>query len=130
MQSIRLTLKPLSVNALYIGRKIKSKKARQFEKDIATLLLVNARDTSLPEGDLTIHYRFGTTRRQDTDNNMKLITDCIARHYGINDRRFRAHTAVRVPVKTGEEFIMFTIVPFRNEDFPSLIAKEDNHEMV
>lgn len=124
MSATRLPLKALSTNALYIGRKVKSKAAREFETAIAHLLAVLKPTPPPAEGDLTLHFRFGTTRKQDTSNCVKLAEDCIARHFGINDRRFVGHTAVRVPVKKGGEFILFEILPYRDSDFPTLIASE------
>ena len=125
MSPVRLNLKPVSTNEMYGGKKFKSKKARQFESDAAILLARNARQRILPNGDLTIHFRFGTTRQKDLSNNVKLLEDIIARHYGIDDRRFCGQTAVRVPVKKGEEFIIFQIAPFSHNDFPLLLVREN-----
>ena len=116
-----LKIKPISTNAMYVGRRWKSPAARQFEKDIALLLAVHAKEKP-PDGDLAIHFRFGTTRRQDLSNCVKLVEDCIARHYGIDDRRFCAMTLVRVHVKSGGEFISFQIEEYVESDF-QLIAK-------
>ena len=121
-KAVRLKFKPVSTNAMYSGRRYKSKEARQFEKDVALLLAIKARDIELPEGDLSLVLRVGTTRRMDTSNSIKLLEDCIARHLGIDDRRFTAISVVRVHVKSGDEFISFQILPFRETDFPNLIA--------
>ena len=123
MPAIRLPLKAVSTNQLYVGKKIKSRLARQFEADVAVLLKANAPDITLPDGDLTLHLRFGITRRSDVSNCVKLLEDCIARHYGINDRRFAGLTMVRQHVKPGQEFIVFEIDAFRPDDFPSLIGR-------
>lgn len=124
MTAVRLPIKALSTNQLYIGRKIKSAAARQFEESLAVLLAVHAKDKDLPDGELAIHYRIGVSRRSDLDNCLKLLQDGIARHYGIDDRRFCAHTAVRVPVKKGGEFLMFRIEAFDVQQFPSMIGVE------
>jgi len=124
MNTVHLKIAPVSTNKLYTGKRWKSKEARAFEWEIAKQLSFLCLDTTLPDGDLTLHLRVGTTRRQDTSNSIKLLEDCIARHYGINDRRFRALTVVRVPTKQGEEFITFQIRPFAHEDFPELIARK------
>ena len=120
--AIHLKIKTVSTNAMYRGRRYKSKEARQFEHDIALLLAVKARNT-LPDGELCVHYRFGTSRRKDTDNNIKLLQDAICKHYGIDDSRFAAHTAVRVPVKKGEEFVTFCITPYRKEEFDMTVTQ-------
>ena len=117
---VHLKIKTVSTNAMYRGRRYKSKEARQFEQDIALLLAAKARH-KLPDGELVVHYRFGTSRRKDTDNNIKLLQDAICKHYGIDDARFAAHTAVRVPVKKGEDFVTFCIVPYRKEDFDMVV---------
>ena len=126
MQPIRLPIPPVSTNQIHRGRRYKSKQARQFESDIATLLAVKCRDIQLPDGELALHIRVGTTRQMDVDNALKLLIDCIARHYGINDRRFTALSIVRVPVKQNEGFITFAIEPFQYADFPQLIVGEPN----
>lgn len=115
--AVRLPLKVVSTNALYVGKRYKSKVARQFEWDIARLLSVKCRDITLPEGDLVLALRVGTTRRMDTSNAIKLVEDCIARHFGINDRRFAAVTVIRVPVKSGSEFISFQLSPYNAHDW-------------
>lgn len=122
MHPVRLKLKTVSTNKIWAGRKYKTKEAKTFEKDASMLLEQVVPQTILPEGDLTIHFRFGTTRRKDLSNNIKLLEDVIARHFGIDDRRFSGHTAVRVPVKSGDEFIIFHITEFIPNDFPSLHA--------
>ena len=119
---IRIALKPISTNAMYSGRRFKSAAAKKFEEDVALLLALYAQNVKLPDGDLVVHYRFGTTRRQDTDNNIKCLQDAICRHFGIDDRRFAAHTAVRIPVKQGGEFITFFIEAFDKKKF-ELTAK-------
>lgn len=124
MKPIRLPLKVVSTNQIHIGRRRKSKPARQFERDIHYLLRAKEPNQTLPAGELAIHIRVGTTRRMDVDNCAKLLIDCIARHYGINDRRFTALSIVRVPVKQGEEFITFHIDTFCEKDFPQLITQE------
>ena len=123
MNAVRLPLKPISTNRMWIGRKIKTKIARQFEVEVARHLAEQAKPCELPDGDLTLHCRFGVTRQSDVSNCVKLLEDCIARHYGFDDRRFAGHTAVRVPAKRGEEFIVFVIEPYRESDFPSLIGQ-------
>ena len=96
------------------------------EKEVALLLSVKAPALEIPEGQLCLHLRVGTTLRFDTSNTIKLVEDCICRHLGINDRRFSALTVVRVPVKRGQEFITFKIVPYRDEEQPVLLVREEN----
>ena len=121
--AIHMKIKPISTNSIWIGKRWKSKAAKEFERNIALLLATQCRDTSLPDGELTVRLRIGTTRRFDVDNSLKLLLDCLARHFGIDDRRFSALAVVRVPVKRGAEFITFHISKFRPEDFTLLVRQ-------
>lgn len=120
----RLKLKPVSTNSLYRGRRYKSAVARQFEQDASLLLAATVRDTTLPDGELAMNFRVGTTRRMDVDNCLKLLIDVIATHFGFDDRRVTGISIVRVPVKAGDEFISFNLCRFRSTDFPNLIVTE------
>lgn len=122
--AVRLFIAPISANAMYTGRRWKSPRAKQFERDIAILLAMKAKDIKVPDGELTIHWRFGISRRFDVSNAVKLAEDEICKFLGIDDRRFSGMTLVRVPVKRGKEFISFQILSYQESDFPDLIVEE------
>lgn len=122
MNTVHLKAAPVSTNQLYVGKRWKSKRAKQFEHNVANQLAVFCADKTLPAGELSIAFRFGTTRRQDVDNSVKCVLDVICKHYGIDDRRFTGISLVRVPVPKGSEFITFRIMPYRPSDYPELIG--------
>ena len=114
MRVIELNLKPVSNNMLHgitkTGKVYKKKEARLFEQDARRLLNIHANRIRLPEdGDLELITRVFASRKFDTSNCLKLLEDCIATHFKINDRRFSGHKISRVKVKKGEEKFRFTI---------------------
>ena len=125
--SALIPMKPVSTNRLYKGKRYKSPEAKQFEVAFANYLLLKLppRRMQLPEGDLTIHWRFGTSRKMDVSNCLKLAEDVLAKHCGFNDNIVVGTSAVRVHVKTGGEFIAFQILPFRDKDYPQMIIREE-----
>jgi hypothetical protein len=50
-----LNIKPLSVNDAWQGRRVKSKKYRQYENDILKLL----RPMTVPDGPLELYLKWG-----------------------------------------------------------------------
>ena len=125
--SALVPMKPVSTNRLYTGKRFKSPQAKQFEVAFRNYLLLKLPPSRLrlPEGDLTIHWRFGTSRKMDVTNCLKLAEDVLAKHCGFNDNIVVGTSAVRVHVKTGGEFIAFQILPFRDKDYPQMIIREE-----
>lgn len=107
---VTLGIKPVSNNKIHSGRRYKTTEAKDFENVINILLSTYARDIKLPEtGDLELITRVYVSRKMDTSNCLKLLEDCIARYFGINDRRFAGHRISRIVVKPGNEKIKFKI---------------------
>ena len=107
-----IPIKPLTVNKAYRGRKYKSPEYKEWTEKMDLLLLKHAPPGPLPEGDLFIFFNFGMTLQNDTDNPVKSAKDRIAKHYGINDRRFRSHAADRIKQPRDGGFIEFIIKPY------------------
>ena len=122
MEVIGIHIKPISNNLINgvtkKGRVYKKKEARDFENDVSDLLKKHAWNIKLPNSrDLELIMRFYVSRKFDTSNCVKLMEDCIAKHFKINDRRFAGHKTSRVVVKPGQEKIEFVINPYNDYDY-------------
>ena len=110
MGKVLISLKPVSTNNLYGGKRYKKKGAVEFEGAVEWVLKYNTLGIKIPEsGDLELITRFYVSRKFDTSNCLKLFEDCLALHFKINDRRFAGHRMSRVVVKEGQEKIEFKI---------------------
>lgn len=109
MSMYRLEIKPLSLNSAYRGRRFKTPALEKFKKDM-TLLLPNQID--IPEGNMSVYFRFGvSSKNSDGDNLVKCAQDIIANYYKFNDKRVYEWHIVKEDTKKGEEFIEFHIYP-------------------
>jgi Holliday junction resolvase RusA-like endonuclease len=106
-----LNIKPLSVNDAWQGRRVKSKKYRQYESDILKLL----RPMAVPDGPLELYLKWGfSSAGSDWDNPIKPFQDCLQKKYDFNDNRVARAVTEKVKVKKGEEFIEFSIKKLEN----------------
>ena len=96
-----------------------SKEGAQFKKDCALLLASQGSRLHAARGDMAIHFHFGLVRDMDTSNCIKLIEDCIAKHLGVDDSRFRGITATKSKVRKGQEFIDVAITEYDEGQFLS-----------
>lgn len=122
MEVIAIHIKPISNNLINgvtkKGRVYKKKEAREFEDNVLHLLKKHAWHILIPTSrDLELITRFYVSRKFDTSNCLKLLEDCIARHFKINDRRFAGHKSSRVVVKPGKEKIEFVINSYNDADY-------------
>ena len=103
---MRLDIKPLSVNEAWQGRRVKTKKYRDYEKAILLML----RPMTIPDGKLELYLKWGfSSAGSDWDNPIKPFQDCLQKKLLFNDNRvFRAVTE-KVIVKKGFEFVEFEI---------------------
>ena len=102
----RIAVKPLSVNDAYIGRRFASPALKAFKSEMGYLLP----KISVPDGKLSVFYRFGVaSRASDGDNLIKAFQDCLSAQYGFNDNKIYKWSIEKVLVKKGEEFIEFSI---------------------
>ena len=114
---VELLIKVVSTNMLYgitkKGKKYKKQEAVDFEDNVRRLLNIHANRMRVPEkDDLELITRVFVSRKFDTSNCLKLLEDCIASHFKINDRRFAGHRTSRVKTKEGEEKVRFLILPY------------------
>jgi Holliday junction resolvase RusA-like endonuclease len=103
---MRLDIKPLSVNEAWQGRRVKTKKYRDFEKAILLML----RPVNVPTGQLELHLRWGfSSSGSDWDNPIKPFQDCLQKKFNFNDNRVFKAVVEKVKVEKGKEFIEFEI---------------------
>jgi Holliday junction resolvase RusA-like endonuclease len=104
---ITVPIKPLSVNEVWQGRRFKTPKYKQYEKDVLTLLPASL---TVPEGKLCLRLEFGfSSKASDFDNPVKPFTDILQKKYDFNDNRIKLAVIIVQNVKKGEEYINFSL---------------------
>jgi len=107
----KLDIKPLSANEMWQGKRIKSKKYRDFEKSVLLML----KPVYVPDGNLELYLKWGfSSTNSDWDNPIKAFQDCLQKKYGFNDNRVFRAVVEKVKVKKGEEFIEFDLKPVKD----------------
>ena len=86
---INIPLKPLSINEAFQGRRFKSKKHKQYEKDIRFIIPENYKCPKL-SGDIEAIYRFyiKNDKMTDGDNLVKCLQDILVSLGYIKDDRY------------------------------------------
>lgn len=103
------TLKPLSVNQAFCGKKTKTAKYRKYESH----LLRTLPEIEIPEGLLEVRLVvYYSNRLSDLDNAVKPFLDILCKRYGFDDRYIYRIRMTKVIVPKGEENIAFRILPF------------------
>ena len=106
MKSIRINIKPLSVNKCWQGRRFKTKDYKDYEEE----LMWKLPQAEVPEGELTLELEVGLSNVQaDLDNTCKPFQDILQKKYGFNDRWITKLIIIKIKVKKGEEYIKFKI---------------------
>lgn len=101
-----VNIKPLSVNECWQGKRFKTKKYEQYEKDVLSMLVA----MKLPEPPFSVYYEFGFSNPlSDIDNPVKPIQDILQKKYGFNDRHVHHMCIVKKVVKKGSEYFKFNI---------------------
>lgn len=119
---VELPMRAISTNAIWTGRRFLSAAARDFKKEAHHRLLLERSElkrmlADAGDGDLAIRFAFGLSRDADVDNCIKLCQDVVSALLGIDDKRFRAVSAMKTKVKRGDEFIRFAISAFAAHEF-------------
>ena len=103
---MRISIKPLSVNQAFQGKRFKTKKYKSFEKE----LLLKLPTIKVPEGKLMLVATFGlSSKNADWDNPIKTFQDVLQKKYGFNDKNVYKAIIEKVDVKKGKEFIEFKL---------------------
>lgn len=97
----RISIKPMSANVAYTGRRFKTKKYRAYRKE----LMLSLKNKQVPDGDLEIEILWGLDVRGDVDNPIKPFLDILQEKYQFNDVRVKKITVEKVR----GEFIDFKI---------------------
>lgn len=101
---VGLSIKPLSVNKCWQGRRFKTQEYKAYEKEV----LMRLPAAKVPEPPYKVYYEFGMSNMQsDWDNPCKPTQDILQKKYGFNDRDIIEAHVKKVKVKKGEEY--FTV---------------------
>ena len=103
---MKISIKPLSVNKCWQGRRFKTPIYKGYESEL--LLKLSKIDT--PIGQIKINITFGFSNKgSDIDNPLKPFLDILQKKYGFNDRDIYELNVKKEIVKKGSEFIYFKI---------------------
>ena|SRR5690554_3423883 len=103
---MKIDIKPLSVNQCWQGRRFKTKKYKDYEKE----LLLKLKQIKIPSAPLKIEITYGfSSKLSDVDNPCKPLLDILQKKYGFDDRDIFELIQRKQIVKKGNEFIQFEI---------------------
>ena len=103
----RISIKPLSVNACWQGKRFKTPTYKAYEKE-ALLKLKAAR---VPDGKLHLILTIGlSSKLADIDNICKPFIDIMQKRFKFNDRFIYKLTVKKIDVAKGSEFIEFELL--------------------
>jgi len=110
MAKVRVDIKPLSVNECWAGKRFKTPKYKQYEKDMFFLLP----KIKLPEPPYKVYYEFGfSSAASDLDNPIKPLTDILQKRYNFDDKHIHELTAKKFKVKKGDDYLRFSITSLK-----------------
>jgi len=102
----RISIKPLSVNEAWKGRRFKTDAYKAYEKSVLLLLP----KITAPDGNILLQVTFGlSSKNADVDNPVKCFVDCLQKKYGFNDRKIYKMIVEKIDVGKGAEFIEFSL---------------------
>jgi len=106
---VNIKIKPLSVNQVWQGRRFKTQKYKDYEKEVLFILP----KIDIPSPPYSIYYEFGfSSPLSDLDNPIKPLQDILQKKYGIDDKHIHHMEASKRMVKKGDEYIKFSIKHF------------------
>ncbi len=107
---MRLDIKPLSVNQAWKGRRFKTDKYKNYEREIIYSLPDNLQS---PEGKLFLFLHWGfSSAASDFDNPIKCFVDCLQKKYNFNDKLIKSSLIEVSNVKKGQDFIEWDLIAF------------------
>ena len=99
---MKINIKPLSINQCFQGRRFKTPKYKQYEKELMLLLPI----LNVPNGLLEVVITFGlSSKLNDIDNGLKPFIDILQKKYLFNDRDIYKLIVEKKIVPKGKEFI-------------------------
>jgi Holliday junction resolvase RusA-like endonuclease len=112
---MRLSIKPLSVNECWQGKRYKTPKYKSYERQ----LLLRLPLITLPPAPYHIKLTFGlSSKLADYDNPVKPFQDILQKRYKFDDRDIYKATIEKVLTKKGNEFIDFSIEHYEANQHP------------
>jgi Holliday junction resolvase RusA-like endonuclease len=104
---MRIAIKPLSVNQCWQGKRFKTPKYKNYEKE----LMYRLPALKLPPAPYHLILKFGfSSKLADWDNPVKPFQDILQKRYNFDDRDIFKATVEKEIVKKGAEFIEFKII--------------------
>lgn len=106
-EETKIRVKPLSVNAVWAGRRFKTKAYKDYEIEV----IYSLPKLKIPKkGKLKLNLTFGVSNKNsDIDNFIKIFVDVCQKKYDFNDNRIYALDVKKEDVKKKEEFIAFNL---------------------
>ncbi len=102
-----ISIKPLSVNQVWQGKRFKTQKYKSYEKEVLLLLPM----IKVPKPPYKVYYEFGmSSSLSDWDNPIKPFQDILQKKYGIDDRDIYEANVKKVKTIKGQEYIKFDII--------------------
>lgn len=106
---VRISIKPLSVNKCWQGRRFKTPDYSAYETELMYVLP----KLKIPSGKLLLDLTVGfSNKASDIDNFIKPFLDILQKKYKFNDKMIYALIVNKQDVKKGEEFIHFEILTY------------------
>jgi Holliday junction resolvase RusA-like endonuclease len=108
----RIDIKPLSVNAVWQGKRFKTPAYKKYERDMLLLMP----ELEVPDGALHVYYEFGfSSAASDIDNPVKPLQDILQKRYGFDDKRIQRLTIEKTKVKKGDEYLIYLITEYKQK---------------
>ena len=102
----KISIKPLSVNEVWRGRRFKTPSYEKYERDV----LIQLKAMSIPDGSLDVTLKAGLSNKgADIDNIAKPFIDILQKAYGFNDSQIYKLTLIKDHVKKGQEYVEYSI---------------------
>jgi len=103
---MRISIKPLSINQAFQGRRFRTPKYLAYEKEA----LLKLKPYKLPNAPYLLIIEFGVSSSlADLDNFLKMWIDIMQKKYMFNDKLINQIHATKVKVDKGKEYIDFQL---------------------
>jgi len=102
----KISVKPLSINRAFQGRRFKTKEYKDYEEELLLILP----HIKIPAGKLKVYYEVGYSNKlSDIDNFIKPFQDILQTKYGFDDKMIYKMEVEKNIVDKGKEYILFMI---------------------
>ena len=114
LEKIRIikSIKPLSVNDCWQGKRFKTPEYKAYEN----WLLYSLPKLTIPKPPYEVYYEFGFSNScSDIDNPVKPLTDILQKKYKFNDKDIHKSVSIKKMVKKGKEYFVFEMAHISTE---------------